>query len=190
MPATRPYSTLFTCLHDEPAPVGQIGRGAHYSVFRAVAWRDDCLQPLDRPQLHDFGLIWDEDHDERVIDAVERIYMEGLLSPVQFIGERKGSLTILVTARFRLSPDIQAYAKAIQRICSALDDPWSLSIGFIDRTPGSPCPISSEYIIQTDEQRSGIYLRNIDALWNLGSRPFVPATSRMAPAGASGDLDF
>src|SRR5688572_1906398 len=79
------YSKLFACLYDEPAPVGNLGRGTHYSVMRSVEWLDVVRRPLPLPEIHDFAVIWDEDHDSRVIEAVERIYMAGLLSPIQFI---------------------------------------------------------------------------------------------------------
>jgi hypothetical protein len=42
-------------------------------------------------------VIWDEDHDERVIGVVERMYFAGLLHPVLFVGERKGSLTVVLS---------------------------------------------------------------------------------------------
>lgn len=76
------YSALLACLYDEPEPVGHLGRGTHYSIFRTAEWRDVVLDPLPVPQIHDFAIIWDEDHDTRVIEAVEAIYMTGLLSPI------------------------------------------------------------------------------------------------------------
>ncbi|WP_253073410.1 hypothetical protein [Sodalis ligni] len=94
------YSTLLSCLYDEQQPIGNLGRGTHYSIFRTVEWLDVNRTPVNLPQLHDFSVIWDEDHDERVINVIENIYMAGLLSPIQFIGERKGTLTVIVAAKF------------------------------------------------------------------------------------------
>lgn len=54
------YSRLFSCLHDEASPVGNLGRGTHFSIFRSVEWLDVERQPLARPQIHDFAVIWDE----------------------------------------------------------------------------------------------------------------------------------
>src|SRR5690242_20442353 len=93
------YSALFSCLHDESKPIGNIGRGSHYSVFRAVQWKDALGEPLPRAQMQDFAVVWDEDHDERVIKVAEEIYMAGLLFPIRFIGERKGMLTVIVDTR-------------------------------------------------------------------------------------------
>ena len=49
MAATPQYSTLFSCLYDEPDPVGQLGRGTHYSVMRSVEWLDVTRRPLALP---------------------------------------------------------------------------------------------------------------------------------------------
>lgn len=94
------YSHLFSCIYDEAEPIGRIGRGTHYSIFRAAEWHDVMRRPLPVAQVHDFAVVWDEDHDTRVIEVVEKLYMKSLLSPVQFIGERKGSLNVIVAAKF------------------------------------------------------------------------------------------
>ena len=65
------YSKLFSTLHDEAEPVGNLGRGTHYSVFRAAEWFDVERRPLVQAQIHDFAIVWDEDHDTRVISTVE-----------------------------------------------------------------------------------------------------------------------
>jgi hypothetical protein len=184
MTAARQYSTLFTCLYDEPEPVGRIGRGAHYSVFRAVEWLDVERPPLDHPQIHDFAVIWDEDHDVRIIDAIEQIYMAGLLSPVQFIGERKGTLTALVAAKFYFAagePDIDAYRRAIDAIAQGLEDPWPAEVGSFDRSPGNPHQNFFEGLISDTDHRVGLYLGNIDALWRLGTRAYAPVAAAPPP---------
>ncbi|MCV0415731.1 MAG: hypothetical protein K5831_12745 [Brevundimonas sp.] len=169
------YSTLFSCLYDEPGPVGQLGRGTHYSIFRSVEWLDVTRRPLTLPQVHDFAVIWDEDHDERVIEAVERLYMAGLLSPVQFIGERKGMLTIIVAAKFYYSgteADTQAYNRAVDAIGQSLDDAWPVEVGMFDRAPGNPHQNDPRGIISDQGRRVQTYLENIDGLWRLGTKDF------------------
>lgn len=169
------YSTLFSCLYDEPAPVGQLGRGTHYSIFRSVEWLDVTRRPLTLPQVHDFAVIWDEDHDERVIEAVERLYMAGLLSPVQFIGERKGMLTIIVAAKFYYNgteADTQAYIRAVDAIGQSLDDAWPVDVGMFDRAPGNPHQNDPRAIISDQGRRVQTYLENIDGLWRLGTKDF------------------
>lgn len=176
---TPTYSTLFSCLYDEPEPIGHLGRGTHYSVFRSVEWLDVVRAPLAVPQVHDFAVIWDEDHDIRVIDAVEEIYMAGLLSPIQFIGERKGHLHIIVAAKFYLTHDqgtLNAYLQQLNAISGNLNhrDYWPTEVGMFERSLDSPQHTALYGLIDADEHRVITYVRNIDSLWNLGTKPFTP----------------
>lgn len=66
-----PGSCFFHTLHDEPGRVGSLGRGTHYSVLRAVIWEPE-------PRFHDFAVIWDEDHDTRIIGVLEQLYVRRL----------------------------------------------------------------------------------------------------------------
>jgi hypothetical protein len=147
--------------------------------MRSVEWLDVCRKPLVLPHVHDFAVVWDDDHDERVIDAIERMYMAGLLSPVQFIGERKGILSALVAARYRFSgpeTEYKNYVEQIEDICHSVHgDHWPVEIGMFDRSPACP-PHQTEIagIIAADEYRAVTYLRNVDSLWRLGTRPFAP----------------
>lgn len=75
------YCPFLQTLHDDTRPVGNLGRGTHYSVLRAPVWHDELLNRLDRCAFLDFAVIWDEDHDDRVIDAIMMFYVAGLLSP-------------------------------------------------------------------------------------------------------------
>lgn len=180
MSAVRQYSTLFTCLYDEAEPIGHLGRGTHYSIFRCIEWLDVTRRSVPFPQIHDFAVIWDEDHDERIIDAIERIYMAGLLSPVQFIGERKGSLTAIVAAKFFYAgrqADNVAYHRSVETITQELDDPWNAMIGSFDRATGSSHQNNFEGLINDRDDRVGIYLANIDSLWGLGTRSYTPPAS-------------
>lgn len=175
MPYTN-YSTLFSTIYDEPNPIGQIGHGNHYSVLRSVEWLDVERLPLKEPQIHDFAVIWDIDHDTRVIDAIEKIYMAGLLSPVQFIGESKGSLFIVVAAKFYFSDTesmIESYTKAVNLITQTLDDPWDTGLGCFDRAPGSLHQCFNLHIIPDNETKVLNYLKTIDNLWGLGTKDFV-----------------
>jgi hypothetical protein len=38
--AMRKYSDVFQTLHDEVGPVGNLGRGTHCSVLRAISFQD------------------------------------------------------------------------------------------------------------------------------------------------------
>ncbi|WP_203225779.1 MULTISPECIES: hypothetical protein [Pseudomonas] len=172
------YTTLFSCLYDEPSPIGHLGCGTHYSVFRSVEWLDVTRTPVPLPQIHDFAVIWDDDHDTRIIETIEAIYMAGLLSPIQFIGERKGTLTVIVAAKFYFwgsDADLNSYERQLQKICEnpGHGDNWELEVGMFDRSPGSPHQTELHGLISAEEHRVITYLRNIDSLWGLGTKPFT-----------------
>src|SRR5882757_5583273 len=91
------YSHFFQTLHDERSPTGRLGNGTHASILRAIVFHDPTLEPLSTGALADFAVIWDEDHDTRVIKAVESIYRAGFLGSLLMIGERKGALNAIVS---------------------------------------------------------------------------------------------
>jgi hypothetical protein len=91
------YSAFFQTLHDETDPTGYLGRGTHYSVLRAVVFHDPMGRPVSKGHFADFAVIWDEDHDLRVMEPVEEIYHRGLLSSFLMFGEHKGSFTAIVS---------------------------------------------------------------------------------------------
>ena len=91
------YSDFFKTLHDETHPTGYLGRGTHYSVLRAIVFHDPMGRPLPQGQFADFAVIWDEDHDVRVMEPVEEIYRRGMLSSFVMFGERKGFFTAVLS---------------------------------------------------------------------------------------------
>lgn len=173
--ATRAYSNLFSCLHDEAEPIGHFGNGTHHSVFRAVTWLDEHINVKTEPMIHDFAVVWDEDHDERVIPVVEALFMGGLLSPVLFIGESKGSLVVLVDEAL-LDSDITlaSYEKEVGEVCDAAceGDNWSCSVVTLARTPWGGLK-GTEFRGLINERPDDVlsYLRGIDVLWGLGVKP-------------------
>lgn len=174
------YSTLFSCLHDEQDPIGQLGRGTHYSVIRTAEWLDVTRRHLDLPEVHDLAVVWDEDHDTRIAPVIERIYMRGLLSPVQFIGERKANLTVIVAARFYYigsEADLERYRRDVEAAVNPVDgDHWNVEIGSFDRSPGSPPGMPHQTftsgLVSDHEEKVVTYLRNIDNLWKLGTKQY------------------
>jgi hypothetical protein len=160
------YSPFFQTLHDETRPVGQLGRGTHYSVLRVPIWQDKWLNPLAQGLVLDFAVIWDEDHDARVMGAVEALYFSGLLSPVRFIGERKGSLSVLISEETVGPWDevaLRNYREAVSDIGQSLEDPWPVTV---DQVFGQ-----RHSIIHAAPEDVATYLRNIHLLWQLGAKP-------------------
>jgi hypothetical protein len=121
----------------------------------------------------DFAVIWDEDHDVRIIPVIERIYAAGLLSIVTFIGEAKGMLTVILNERAgtRWGDGGMARMSLEYAECVGADDPWQVHVGAM----GEPdCPL----IISADRTQVGLYLQSIGLLWHLGvgasPRPLRP----------------
>jgi hypothetical protein len=79
------YSNLFTTLYDETKPTVNIGRGCHYSIFEA---KDNTSEQENA--FFNFAVIWDEDHDTRVIKVLEDLYEQQKLTDYIIVGERKG----------------------------------------------------------------------------------------------------
>ncbi|WP_233352939.1 hypothetical protein, partial [Vibrio cholerae] len=81
-------------------------------------------------KIHDFALIWDEDHDTRIIEVIEKLCVQNALSPVRFIGERKGGVTILVDKSLYADKEsLQVFTIIARSICDSLPDSWSCEIG-------------------------------------------------------------
>ena len=160
-----PYSPFIQTLHDETQPVGHLGRGTHYSVLRVPIWQDQWLNPLPVGSLLDFAVIWDEDHDERVIQAIEDLYFCGLLAPVRFVGERKGSLLVLIDEKTVQAWDhskLKSYREAVSDVGQNLEDPWPTTVATVSSSKHS--------IIHASNEDVTLYLRNIHMLWFLGAK--------------------
>jgi hypothetical protein len=72
-----------------------------------------------------------EDHDERVIELVEALYFGGILPPVRFVGERKGSLSVLIddkTVEARDRTILEGYHAAVSDVGQSLEDPWPSTV--------------------------------------------------------------
>lgn len=169
------YSGFFETLHDEKYPVGKLGRGTHYSVFRAATWHDASLFLLPTAQLLDFAVIWDEDHDIRVITVIENLYFEGLLAPIKFIGERKGCLTVLVSREMADASCLPHYSQRVKTAVkhSSQEDFWTVTVDYV---------AGQNSIIAAEAEKVSIYLQNIDNLWNLGPKARSNERRDSAPA--------
>jgi hypothetical protein len=152
----RWYSHFFSTLHDEQEPVGKLGRGTHYSIFRAVLW--DKVQP----QWHDFAVVWDEDHDTRVIWVIEQLHIQRLLRDVLAIGERKGGITIVT----RTPHPNRALLALSEKGWSPPDgDYFCSNVEHVDD--------ATALLINDTPARVQAYVKGIDALWNLGTKPIA-----------------
>ncbi len=152
------YSPFIEVIHDEQLPVGFLGRGTHYSVFQYPSWVTETGSPLSKPKRHRFAVIWDEDHDIRVIRVLEGLYLAGLLTSVVFAGERKGMLTAILSPAID-STRIQGLQDTFASVASSGDDPWTVELFSSEETGG---------IINDNAEKVQTYLNNIRNLWRLG----------------------
>jgi hypothetical protein len=156
----RTYSPFFQTLHDETSPIGSLGRGTHYSVLRATVFHDELGVPLSRAKFFDFAVIWDEDHDGRVLLPIERLYRSGDLSSFIMFGERKGMLFCQVAGRFN-GERLPEAKEALEAACTDIGgDYWSSHISFGQRGGGG--------IIDDSERDVELYLNTVKMLWKLG----------------------
>jgi len=131
-------------------------------VLRAVVFNDTTGAPLLKAQFADFAVIWDEDHDDRIFEPIERIYRCGLLPQFLVFGERKGVFTAI------LSKDVcdRAIAKDLgDRVSSITQhlsngDTWLAHVVSLD----SP----EKGIIGAEPEKVDLYLKNLNMLWQLG----------------------
>jgi len=155
------YSEFFQTLHDEQTPTGNLGRGTHYSILRAVVFQDGEGKALSEAEFCDFAVIWDEDHDPRVIEAIQRIYIAGLLPRFAIFGERKGCFTAVITGEFSDESERSRLSERIHAITTNLEN---------DSWPGLSVELESpdNKIIADKPERVSLYLDNLIMLWELG----------------------
>jgi len=154
------YSTLFNTVHDQHEPTVDIGRGAHFSILSTAQWLDMQLIPMARAVVQRIAIIWDEGHDTRIIPMLEAALINGIISPVLFVGERKGSVTLMLDMGSPLIKDPE-FIQAWQKICYGPDDDhWSLTIiGWGENT---------HPLIHDEFHKAVAYLEMIDAQFKLG----------------------
>jgi hypothetical protein len=158
------YSPFFQTLHDERAPAGHLGNGTHASILRAIVFHDPYGRPLSDGIEVDFAVIWDADHDTRIIKAVDAIYRAGWLSAIVMIGERKGTLHAIASENVQnnhVFRHLEYLERRLHDVAQSMEgDPWSSSL----RTFADP----GRTIIDDDEERVRLYLSNLKMLWRLG----------------------
>jgi len=156
------YSHFFPTLYDEKSPTGYLGAGTHASILRAIVFHDPALKPLTRGTSTDFAIIWDEDHDTRIIDAVESIYRAGFLGSFLMIGEREGSLNAIVVDH--LDPKLMiSLEEKLRGVAHKREgDPWTSSVRRLDGP--------NHKIIDDLDHKVTLYLMNLKMLWRLGMK--------------------
>lgn len=172
------YSPFLNCIYDEPAPIGHIGRGTHYSVVQALSWRSEKGELRQQASVQNVAIIWDEDHDERIIPCVEALLMAGLLHAVSMIGERKGGVTVVfnsMSAACLSDNQKRVYREEVTRVINDVvdaksGDSWAITFGEMTDVPSlakDGYEIFHQYLIQDDVHKVDTYIRNINYLWDI-----------------------
>jgi len=124
--------------------------------------------------VHDFVVIWDDDHDTRIIAVVEEMLMAGILPGVQFISEHKGTLSIILASPTYWGPDVEEFKAHVSRLTAAAGDYWTVEVGMIDTTPGNLKVLNQcdflEILGSGDAETAFFFL--ISAAWNLGTKKY------------------
>ena len=141
-------------------------------------------KPTPLPRIHDFAVIWDDDHDSRIIPVIEEMLMAGLLPGTQFIGEHKGTLTIILAARTYWEIDLEAFKTKVASLTQAAGDFWDVRVGMLDHSPnslrtGHQCDFQE--IIGLAEEATHAYLLTIDGMWKLGTKEWRGVSTPTVP---------
>lgn len=175
------YSSLFACRYDQP----HRGNLQGYSIFRAVDSRNVEQELASQPHVHDFAVLWDDDNDTRIIPVIEEMLMAGLLPGVQFIGEHKGTLTVILAARTYWKIDVEVFAGRLSQLAGdAAGDFWNVRVGSYDHSNGSlrtghQCDFQE--IIGHPDEFTHAYLYAIDTEWRLGTKKWISADESRPP---------
>jgi hypothetical protein len=162
---TVKYSEYFDTIYDQPKPVGDngalypdmdpgIGRGGHYSICE---YRGGVLDE----RKHRFCIVWDEDHDLRVIRFIEDVILEGhnrgpvAITDLAFIGERKGTINIFTTVHPANPAELYRMTDWLDLIGSQQPDPWGASVN------------EPQMLICDDEDLVLAYLKVVSNLWGI-----------------------
>lgn len=178
------YSQHMSCIYDETFPAEKLGRGTHYSIMRLAV---ESEMPA---KFRDIAVIWDEDHDLRIITAIERLQRRDLLSHVLFIGERKGAMTVLVDDVFFFGKNRYQLGRYLDKIALEVanigGDNWQAVLGCFSPS-GVNERTNHEWIIHDDDHLVQSYLRAIGVRWQLGAKlaepsaqPDIPWRERMS----------
>jgi hypothetical protein len=152
-------------VYDQEEPIGRFGRGTHYSVFRGVVWQTPDLRFSDAAKIHDVAVIWDEDHDTRILYFLERAYHAGLLSAILVVGERKGTVSVIISdesAAALGASGVTSLRERLRKLTDVKDDSWSLELSVFGE---------SSSIIAASDADIITYVGGVNLLWRLGSKP-------------------
>lgn len=139
----KTYSLIFSTIAEPEISYGDI------TILRSLLWY------ANYPMFYDFAIIWDEDHDERIIWIAEQLWLRGLLEHIVALGEHKAVLTIIVKEK-----QSDEFEKSVIKVASKLPDNDAFSVNIE---------------ILGDDENDGDYTHDLaigaNLLWRLGKKP-------------------
>jgi hypothetical protein len=155
-------------LYEQPAAIGTHAKdrahSMHYSILRARVWHKPDGSLSEQAIDHTFSVIWDEDHDERVYLAIEKLHASGQLANVKFIGERKGGLDIVTISPILAERRPQ---RGFEDDGATAPFPGSMFVGTERAGDYWSVDITPDHCGYGD----AAYLQSIELLWELGGKP-------------------
>jgi hypothetical protein len=167
----RQYSDRITCIYDEQESLTNLGHGTHYSIFTSSNYHWSKTKSINEYVTHIFAIIWDADHDIRIIKTIEQLHDANLLWPISFIGEHSNWVTVLYGSKTMgaVEPD-NNYEIEISDIIERNEySEWMYNYNFYQNPGDRPADqLFRTDIVRDCTWRSGAYIQGIDALWQLG----------------------
>jgi hypothetical protein len=150
--------------------------------LRAIVWHDTTGKPLNTAHYFDFCIIWDEDHDTRVIKIAEKAYINGFLNSMLFLGERKGIFTAVLDHNFVKNAPKKVesiYGEIFEWTRDVDNDTWPVSLVSIRNSDFQIHAGEEQYNLISDSlDNVMLYLANINMLFKLGIKPIeMPLTT-------------
>ncbi|MCQ3000710.1 hypothetical protein NLO98_13195 [Pseudomonas syringae] len=152
------YSKFFRTEYDEQYNVGKLG--AHYSVLSFPLVKDS-----EKFQLQRLAVIWDADHDTRVINILEAGFFAGLTRPVVFIAEHKGHVSIITNGDINQS-ERDTQTRVWQRISDDVIEDDNFTVEVI---------LEKDFIaaqVRGLQKMFETYFNYIDDAWGIGPCPY------------------
>lgn len=149
---------LLESLYEEKDQVG-FTDGVHHSVLQFASWHNDARKVRKTARVQRVAIVWDPDHDERVLDVADAMYVRGLLAPVLLLSEMKGMLYVALRPNASRLLDLEDYRSEVSAAATPDGDSWMVEV--------IPYESRSEALRLMSGERGQCYIDGIDAVWQL-----------------------
>ncbi len=154
------YSDFFRTEYDEQYNVGSLE--AHYSILSAPLF----IAPGTPIALQRIAVIWDHDHDERIITLLEAAFFEDLIAPcILFVAEHKGNVAVITNGDYD-----KAERNRKSRLWQRISDDVIVDDKFVVKVM-----LEDEYLVDLKQNLQlpfRNYFQHIDDAWTLGETKY------------------